>query len=503
MRTEFLIVGSGYAGSILAIILTKLGRDVVLIDKASHPRFAIGESSTPIADAMLSALADQYGITELRSLAAYGTWKEDFPDLRCGLKRGFTYFCHENGTKFHESSSHENSSLVAASISDALSDTHWMRSDIDAYLAGLAQRHGIPLVVHATIDSLKRSNKWQVVYSTDNQKHQIDCDWIIDASGNGTFSRSLLNAGVADETLETKARSIFGHFIDVKPMSRIDDELSRSSNWNFDPDASAQHHILRDGWIWMLRFDAGITSVGLMTQDQHTPLRQKWTETLDAYPTIRELLSIAQPVDSVHAPYVASDSMYTSPGNIARMNAHARGDGWIALANAFGFIDPLHSTGIAHNLLSIHRIAKLFADNSRSRIQQSMELYHTKLRDEVRWIDQLVSLCYLGLPNPRLFMDLTAAYFVSVIAQEKSIGDNQYVSDDFLSAGNHELRHAISVFHSQLKKTSLATRQNSYAEIRKSFQTTIAPWNSVDLLSTKTANRISHSAVPKWQSEIS
>ncbi len=31
----------------------------------------------------------------------------------------------------------------------------------------------------------------------------------------------------------------------------------------FDGDDAAQHHVLADGWMWMLRFDCGITSVGI------------------------------------------------------------------------------------------------------------------------------------------------------------------------------------------------------------------------------------------------
>ena len=53
---EVAIVGSGFAGSLLARILSVLGYDVVLLERGRHPRFAIGESSTPLANLSLERI---------------------------------------------------------------------------------------------------------------------------------------------------------------------------------------------------------------------------------------------------------------------------------------------------------------------------------------------------------------------------------------------------------------------------------------------------------------
>ena len=50
---DIAIVGSGFSGSLLAILCRRLGRSVVLIERGSHPRFAIGESSSPLANLVL------------------------------------------------------------------------------------------------------------------------------------------------------------------------------------------------------------------------------------------------------------------------------------------------------------------------------------------------------------------------------------------------------------------------------------------------------------------
>ena len=73
MKYDVAIIGSGFAGSILAWILAKRGRRVALIDSIQHPRFAIGESSTPIADMLLRHLGEKHSISQLVDLATYGT----------------------------------------------------------------------------------------------------------------------------------------------------------------------------------------------------------------------------------------------------------------------------------------------------------------------------------------------------------------------------------------------------------------------------------------------
>ena len=76
MKFDVAIIGSGFAGSILAWILASRGRKVALIDAAIHPRFAIGESSTPIADKLLMRLGQHYDLPELVQLSTYGGWQQ-------------------------------------------------------------------------------------------------------------------------------------------------------------------------------------------------------------------------------------------------------------------------------------------------------------------------------------------------------------------------------------------------------------------------------------------
>src|SRR6266853_3313160 len=128
---EVVIVGSGFAGSLLARILAVQGYDVVLLERGTHPRFAIGESSTPLANLTLERLARRYGLDDCYDLAAHGRWVARFPELRRGLKRGFTFYRHHAGRPFANAGLRSERLLVAASPNDHVADHHWLRADVD------------------------------------------------------------------------------------------------------------------------------------------------------------------------------------------------------------------------------------------------------------------------------------------------------------------------------------------------------------------------------------
>src|SRR4026209_2936828 len=98
---EVAVVGSGFAGSLLARVLAVLGYDVVLLERGTHPRFAIGESSTPLANLSPGLSGVRYGLSDCYQLAAHGRWLSHYPELRRGLKRGFPFYRHHPNKPFN------------------------------------------------------------------------------------------------------------------------------------------------------------------------------------------------------------------------------------------------------------------------------------------------------------------------------------------------------------------------------------------------------------------
>ena len=139
---DIAVVGSGFAGSLLAMIAHRLGRSVILLEKGKHPRFAIGESSTPLTNLLLEDLTTRYNLPALTPLAKWGTWQQAYPDVARGLKRGFTYYHHTLGEPPTTGPGRTNQLLVAASPHDGIADTHWYRVEFDELFVNEAQRIG-------------------------------------------------------------------------------------------------------------------------------------------------------------------------------------------------------------------------------------------------------------------------------------------------------------------------------------------------------------------------
>src|SRR5262249_4995480 len=132
-RFEVLIVGSGFGGSLMAMVARRLGFSTGLIERGKHPRFVIGESTTPLTNLLLDELCSTYDLPEIRPLCKWGTWQQKKPQLVCGLKRGFTFYHHEFDRPFDSDTAERKQLLVGASPSDELADTHWYRPDFDNY----------------------------------------------------------------------------------------------------------------------------------------------------------------------------------------------------------------------------------------------------------------------------------------------------------------------------------------------------------------------------------
>jgi len=155
------IVGSGFGGTILGRVARSQGHDVTLIDQGTHPRFALGESSTPLAAISLERLAARYGLVDLHHLPTYGRWRDHLPSLRCGLKRGFTFYRHHGGKAFQNDVDNSHRLLVAASPDDAVSDTHWFREDVDHFLVRRAESEGVRYLDRTEVTERRRCGRYR------------------------------------------------------------------------------------------------------------------------------------------------------------------------------------------------------------------------------------------------------------------------------------------------------------------------------------------------------
>lgn len=400
------IVGGGFAGSILAQILRQLGRSVVLIERHRHPRWVIGESSTPVANLLLEQLGDRYQLPALRSLARWGTWQRDFPNLPCGLKRGFSFYHHSPGQPWIPSPGHQHELLVAASPRDAIADTHWFRPDFDAFLFAEAARLGAEVHEDTQLDPPQFSPTGvQLSGSTSTGPFNVSARFLIDASGpRGFLHRSL---GLADAIPDwfPKTEAVYGHFTDVP---RWTDLHPPDSTPPFPPDDAALHHVTDNGWMWVLRFNNGITSAGFarlrpagVAHPSNPDLL--WRDWLARMPSVQECFRHARPVRPLsHLPQL--------PFRTSR----AAGPRWAMLPLAAGFVDPLLSTGFALSLLGIERLAHAFTAS----VEPDLTNYESDTLADLDHTLEMVAALYRVMPRFDRFQQLLRLYFIAVIFTE-------------------------------------------------------------------------------------
>ncbi|MCB1608055.1 MAG: tryptophan 7-halogenase [Xanthomonadales bacterium] len=378
---EIAIIGSGFAGSLLARLLARSGRSVVLIESARHPRFALGESSTPLAAIALERMARRFGLPELAQFASYGRWQAHQPELRCGLKRGFSFYGHCRGETF--SDPQHRRMLVAASPSDALADSHWLRADVDARFARRAVEDGAALLEgHQLVAVEQCEQDLRLMLRTDQGGCEIRAGFAVDASGGALASALAIGS---TPTCEHQTTLVYGHFHQLADFA---DQLPAAfrDSAPYPEGQAANHHLFDGGWFYLLPFDDGRVSAGVLIEREwkNSDPESSWQQALALTPSLARCFRRAT---------VASDV----PLGLRRFTRSRRvaavGKRWALLPHSYAFQDPMFSTGIAWSLIAVERLTEvLAADPSKDpgRRQTELARYAQLLQVEA---DQVSALC--------------------------------------------------------------------------------------------------------------
>lgn len=492
MTFDVAIIGAGFGGSLMALVLQRIGLRPVLIDRASHPRFAIGESATPIGDLIWSQLTRQYDLPRLAPLAEYGSWQRSYPQLPCGLKRGFSYFLHRPGQRFAPSASHADEMLVAASHGVDDADTHWYRAAFDAFICEEAQREGIAYFDQTQLTELQSGAEWHIAGTRLGQPVSFHARFIIDASGEGGVLARHLGLVNRVEQMQTNSRPLFAHFRGVPTWDSLHgNDANHRDNHPFADhpypcDDAVLHHQFEGGWMWVIPFNNEITSVGFALDQRHFPLREdispdeEWALLLTRYPSIGDHLRNAR---------ICGPGEHLVRGRrMQRWLSPAAGRNWALLPTAATFLDPLHSTGNAHTLSGIERLAGIFSRHAGKwddpEFQAGLRSYDTTLQAESQLLDRVIHGCFLTLGDIDLFDAVASFYFVAAIWAEHRRRSGQWQPHEaFLGA--HDPQWMALVEQSYNELTAMMRTPESLAAGRSSFiarvRDRIAPYNLAGL----------------------
>lgn len=299
-ESDVLVVGGGPAGATIATLLADRGWSVDLVERERHPRFHIGESLLPLN----LPIFERLGV--LSAVEAIGVKKAgaDFAAPgHCGYVRyPFAHALRETpGHAFHV-----------------------RRSELDELLFRNAERRGANGHEGMTIRRLRLVDGGVVADGQDESRrgHRFAARYVVDASGRGTLAARQL--GVKKQVPRRKSAALFAHYRDVLPTP--DDALGNICV-----------HRIRRGWVWLIPLPAGVTSIGVVCDPRiiGSGGRARLEQLVEAAPSIAERLHGAQLVGEVR-----------TASNYSYRHERAAGPRWIMVGDAFGFLDPVFSSGV-------------------------------------------------------------------------------------------------------------------------------------------------------------
>ncbi len=498
MDADIAVIGAGFSGSLIAMLLQRIGLKPVLIDQGSHPRFAVGESSTPVTNLILEDLAQRYDLPRLAPLANYARWKQTYPKIVCGLKRGFSYFHHNFDQDFRPRDDHSNELLVAASIANDDADTHWLRSDFDQFLCQEACEMGIPYFERTSINELiPRGCGWELRGETrsgfpseeerrgptsqNSTPIQIRARFLIDASGEGCFLARHLQIGPHPDGMKTRSRALFSHFTDVKKWGELyADRGGRLADHPYPCDDAALHHVFDGGWMWVLRFDNGVTSAGFSLDPDRFPKEAagspeaEWSAMLARLPAVSEQFASAKPIVP-----------WRQTGRMQRRLERSAGENWVMLPNTAAFLDPLHSTGNTFTVIGIERLMQILERSwDRPELSVDLQRFDALIQSEVDFLDLIVSGSFAGFREFERMIAMSMFYFATAIwSEEERRAGRATRGGAFLNADRRELRVALMEAAQNVRDPNLAT-----AELTSRIRKAIAPFNRVGLCDPQRRN---------------
>jgi tetracycline 7-halogenase / FADH2 O2-dependent halogenase len=401
---DLAIVGSGFGGSLLAMIARRLGLRVLLLEKGRHPRFAIGESSTPLANLLLEEIAHRYNLPRLLPFCKYGAWQREYPHIACGLKRGFSFFHHHLGRAL--SGARSEQLLVAASPHDGIADMHWYRADFDKFLCGEAVRLGAEYMDEIALDAPQLGAEVRLQGTRHGESLHFRAKFLVDATGPRGFLQRALHLGEDALPAMPPTQALYSHFENVRRMGELFDFDAPP----YPVDDAALHHVFEGGWIWVLRFNNGLVSAGIAARDEWanglnlSEGESAWRRLLARFPSIQAQFQNARAVlPFVHAP------------RLSFCSSQVVGERWAMLPFAAGFVDPLLSTGFPLTLLGVVRLGAILENGVP---QNALQLYARQTRAELFAASRLIGALYRNMHDFQNFAALSLLYFAAASYSE-------------------------------------------------------------------------------------
>jgi FADH2 O2-dependent halogenase len=268
-------------------------------------------------------------------------------------------------------------------------------------------------------------------------------------------------------------QALFSHFRGVGPLPDSFSVNGRTPP--YPPEQAAVHHVFPGGWVWVLKFNNGITSAGVaataaFAQDLDFKSGEPaWRRLLERLPSLAEIFRRSRAI----IPFVYS------PRPTFRSTV-VTGSHWALLPSAAGFVDPLLSTGFPLTLLGVKRIASILkSDAGKASFPSRLENYAQMTLLELDTAAQLVGALYATMDRFDLFRELSLLYFTGASFSEAARRLGKFhLANSFLLC-----RHPV--FADQFQRLCESARQppttGKTASVRQQIREAIEPFDVAGL----------------------
>ncbi len=303
---DVVVIGGGPAGSTVSTLLAKAGVSVELFEREAFPRFHIGESLIP----------ETYWVLK---------------DLDMLPKMQASHFVKKYSVQFVNSEGRESAPFYFWDNKPHECSQTWqvVRSEFDQMMLENAREHGVN--VHEGVrvhDVIFEGDRAVGVRIKDGEGfREVRAKVVVDASGQNGLLMNRLNLRVWDPILNKGA--IWTYWENAYRDSGKDEGATLViQNGN------------RQGWFWYIPQHDNIVSIGIVAPFDYifkgrTNYAQTYEEEVEMCPGVKQRVADAKKVTGYFA---TKDYSYRS--------TRVSGDGWVLVGDAFGFLDPLYSSGV-------------------------------------------------------------------------------------------------------------------------------------------------------------
>lgn len=350
---DILVIGGGPAGSSVAALLAQAGIDVVLLEKALHPRPQVGESLIP----HFWKYADLTGASPLIE-------NEGFV-AKAG---GITVW---NGKIHRIAFSEFGFTRPALHVERDVFDELLLRHAI----ASAARVYQQVAVKEADFSSAERP----IVHYLDKRgagavEGRIACRYVIDASGTGTV---LAGQFGSKRLIDTRMRflSLWGYFRNSRFVGSDGKSHAPADIGTIKPVTFVTS--FEDGWIWHIALRK-LTSVGLILHTDRargmngSEREQFFLETCRKTPYIDRLLASAD----------YQEGLYCERPDYSYYSTRLCGENFYMLGDAASFVDPIYSHGVLNAFYNAAMVAMAVQESLRdpSRRTRHAQLCENRMR---------------------------------------------------------------------------------------------------------------------------